>query len=112
MNRYRCRLQPLLVAVILLGTVTVQTAAKSSRADIDSMIRLGERECSKQSYVKAIKYLMQAKKEADETDWGDLRFWASYNIGASYFAISENGEALNYFYDSYKACEDFNLGWK
>jgi hypothetical protein len=112
MSQYKNRFLLLLLAGLFLWADDAKVVAKPSHAEIDSMIRLGERECSKQSYVKAIKYLMQAKKEADETDWGDLRFWASYNIGASYFAISENGEALNYFYDSYKACEDFNLGWK
>jgi tetratricopeptide (TPR) repeat protein len=104
------------MALALLGMlflmVPTQSLASSAEQIFKSKLNAGEKAFQQANYIDAMKLFFDAKKYADEMNSNKNICLSTYDIGLCYYFISENGEALKYYYEAYKMCTDNNLGWK
>ncbi len=96
----------IIIAVAARGAVH----ARDSHDPIDKMIQQGESAFMQERYPEALQYFIKAKKMAEQADSFRLEYVATYDMGISYFLISEHGEALNCYYEASKIVEEHNLG--
>ena len=78
---------------------------------LEPLMAEGEKAADKGNMLEAIKLFIKARQIADDRDSHDYQCLARYNIGVCYFFMSEHGEALHNFYEAYKLCKDYKLGW-
>ena len=58
-------------------------------------IAQGEQAFRNEQYAQALRHFMKAKAKAEAADSFHLLYKATYDMGISYFMISENSQALN-----------------
>lgn len=78
---------------------------------LEPLMAEGEKAADKGNMLEAIKLFIKARQIADDRDSHDYQCLARYNIGVCYFLMSEHGEALHNYYEAYKLCKDYKLGW-
>lgn len=86
-------------------------AKENINEEIAKMIQNGENAYNAGDAAEALKLFMKAKELAIKAKDAKEECLSTYNIGACYFMISENGEALNKFYEAYTICKKNELGW-
>ena len=84
--------------------------ARDRNNPIDQMIQQGEKAFLREQYSEALQFFVKAKKQAERVDSFRLNYVATYDMGISYFMISEHGEALNCYYEAAKIVEKHQLG--
>ncbi|WP_224994928.1 tetratricopeptide repeat protein [Cesiribacter sp. SM1] len=72
-----------------------------SRAACDTLIRSGIQAMQHQDYVKALEQLEEARLQAETNKWHEQQFLALNNIGLTYYAMFDYGEALNFYLEAY-----------
>jgi len=75
-------------------------------------LKKGERAFTEEDYPNALRYFSKAKAEAEKARDFLTLFKATYDIGISYFMISDNSEALQYYYQARQIVEQHQLGWE
>lgn len=78
---------------------------------LEPLMAEGEKAADKGNILEAMKLFIKARQIADDRDSHDYQCLARYNIGVCYFLMSEHGEALHNYYEAYKLCKDYKLGW-
>ncbi len=96
--------------MMTLLTILLSVSLRAATVDISELIDQGEQAFLKEDYREALHCFMTAKAQAENTDSVQLSYVATYDMGICYFMISENGEALNYFFEAQQIVEEHNLG--
>ncbi len=99
--------------VLLLALVWLSAMPSAARKDsnsIDELMQEGENAFLQERYSDALQYFIKAKKLAEQADSFRLNCVATYDMGISYFMISEHGEALNCYYEASKIAETHQVG--
>lgn len=102
----------ILIMLCLCFATTAISGAPRENKEINALLTQGEKAYDKEHYVEAMKCFMQARKKAEAANRPEDLSLALYNIGVCYFFISENGEAMRYFYEAYKISQTCKAGWK
>lgn len=100
----------MLVMVMLWLCHGVVEARQMPTSDIDTVIAKGEEAFLDERYSDALRLFMKAKNMAEKADSFRLNCVATYDMGVCYFMISENGEALKYYYEALTIAEKYRLG--
>lgn len=101
----------LFLIMLLLPAASVCGSDKDYKSTLQYITK-GKAAIGQHNYVEAFSLLIKGKKNADRGAWPDLMFEANCDLGICYTQISENGKAMDYFYQAYKICKEANLGWK
>lgn len=86
-------------------------AKENINEEIAKMIQNGENAYNAGDAAEAMKLFMKAKELSIKAKDTKDECLSTYNIGACYFMISENGEALKNYYEAYKISKNNKLGW-
>ena len=86
--------------------------AESDRFSSSYHLAQGEQAFKNEQYAQALRHFMKAKAKAEATDSFHLLYKATYDMGISYFMISENSQALDCYYQAYDIVQHHQLGWE
>lgn len=89
----------ILLAILVLAFAL--QAQQSPKAMCDSIIVRGVRLMQEGDHVQSLELLVRARAMARENNWHKQRFLALNNIGANYYALLDQGEALDNYLEAY-----------
>ncbi len=94
----------LLTLTLLLLTINIHPQEQAQQ-----QLNKGEQAFRQEQYDQAIHHFIKAKDIAQKTNNFLLQYKATYDIGVSYFMISENSEALKYYYNALEIVQQHQL---
>lgn len=97
-------------SLLLMQAILPTAPLRAASIDISELINLGEQAFIQEDYREALQRFMTAKAQAEKSDSVRLSYVATYDMGICYFMISENGEALSYFFEAQQIVEKYHLG--
>lgn len=102
-----------LVLRLVSGVVALMACAVASAMtmqEAERVINAGQRACDRGEYANAISLLTRARNAAKAGGWQYLNYRAAYNLGVSYYYISDYSDALHYYNEAYNICMSGKLG--
>lgn len=101
-----------LLLLVLMFTAGTRSLWADEHADLQRLIARGDKAVKGNQMTDAVRCYLQAHNLALKAGDHSSEFWVQYKIGSAYFSISENGEALNHFYEALQLCDRYKLGLK
>lgn len=100
------------MAAMFIGSSNAAAHAVPIERTIEKLMSEGEKEYMQGRQLEAIKHFLKVRQLADDKELPSYQCLSRYNIGVCYFLMSAHGEALHYYYEAYKICQNNKLGWQ